>query len=100
MSPHQVSLVWAWWHKEIAPWKSLILGAGGHEARRFDTLPPLQQFYYDAKYRYDYHFYYQGTPPPPQEMWEEGILDLHTEAARLWYLRRDIAEMEAELSDS
>ena len=45
VSPHQVPSVWPWWHEEIAPWKSLILGAVGHEARRSDTLPPLQQFY-------------------------------------------------------
>ena len=29
VTPHQVTMVWSWWNKEIAPWSHIILGAGG-----------------------------------------------------------------------
>ena len=51
------------------------------------------------KYRYDVHFYYKNVAPPPREMWQEGILDMHTPESQQWLLRRELAEMYDTSSD-
>ena len=50
-SPLNVSRVWAWWEKEISPWRSIIMGK--HEAHQFDTSSPLDRWAY-AKYCFDF----------------------------------------------
>ena len=96
VSPHQVTQAWQWWNKEIAPWRGIILGRW--EAARFDSMPTLQQWY-TAKYRYDHHYHYQTQAPPPQEMWETGILEFCSPEARAWMAQRDMEQAYTSSSD-
>ena len=50
------------------------------------------------KYRYDVCTHYDGIPPPPMEMWSEGIYDLTSPSASEWFGQRDLREMCAEFS--
>ena len=53
------------------------------------------------KYRFDVHVHYKGVPPPPIEMWNENILDITSPEASPWFMRRDMLEMQHEMtSDS
>ena len=88
-SPQQVADVQHWWSTEIEPYKALILGP--HEARLVDAMSQVDQMSY-GKYRYDVHFYYKNVPPP-REMWQEGILDMHTPESQRWLLQKELAEM-------
>ena len=94
--PQQVADVQQWWSREIEPYKALILGP--HEARLVAAMSPVNQWSY-RKYRYDVHFYYKNVAPPPREMWQEGILDMHTPESQQWLLRRELAEMYDASSD-
>ena len=73
MSPQQLADVWSWWHKEISPWLSIILGA---EAKQFAARSNFDQWLY-VEYRLDHHHHYRThEAPPPLERWAEGILHL------------------------
>ena len=50
------------------------------------------------KYRYDVCKHYDGMPPPPMEMWSEGIYNVTSPSASEWFVQRDLREMYAELS--
>ena len=91
--------MWEWWNTEIAPWSHIILGAGEHEARRVEALPPLEKWQY-IKYRYDALFYYPATAPPPIEMWLDNIFDVTSPQATEWFRVRDVREAMAEWLDS
>ena len=95
-SPQQVAEVQRWWSTEIEPYKALILGP--HEAQLVEAMSPVDQWSY-RKYRYDVHFYYKNVPPPPREMWQEGILDMHTPESQRWLLQKELAEMYEASSD-
>ena len=73
VDPHQVTQVWQWWNKEIAPWRGIILGRW--EAARFDSMPTLQQWY-TAKFRYAtiYCIPMKWEPEGPSVTWCEGSL--------------------------
>ena len=95
MSAEGAAMVRQWSNDEIAPWKAIILG--GWDARRFDTMAENEQWMY-IKYRYDVHMYYQGIPPPPTEMWREGLFDVMSPNAQNRFHQRVLCEMYEEMS--
>ena len=48
---------------------------------------------------YDVHFYYKKVAPRPREMWQEGILDMHTPESQRWLLQKELGEMYEASSD-
>ena len=47
-----------------------------------------------------YHYYYQTQAPPPQEMWETGILEFCSPEARAWMAKQDMEQAYTSSSDA
>ena len=72
---------------EIGPWKSLVLGFGGWEARRLQNLTVLKNGI--ARNIGTIAIFITLVPPPPPRalyMWKEGILDVCSAATQQWFL--------------
>jgi hypothetical protein len=89
MSAEHEAVVSQCWDEEIRPDLSLILGCGGHEAKRYLALPHNEQLLYQ-KYRFDVYVHYnnaQHTALPPQDMWRDGVLNFQSFEAQQWHGR-------------
>ena len=84
MPKDYVQEVKTWWREEIEPWKSIIVGCVGHEAKRYDYMSNEEQWLYQ-KCSFGVHYFYQGMAPPPQPTWEAGIYDVTSLEAQQWF---------------